>query len=636
MSGPIDDQTRIENEISSTEKLLNVIRGNDEKGRALTDDPPEHRPALGFKQKLQPFAQASHVGVEILRDRVNLVEARRRRSGWQIISASSTPMPEGMDIQNPDFPLFLKSLFLKLGNTKNKKIWTFLSPAKGETWTSQVPKIKKGLSNAAYWSARKDKAFEQDQFVFDYRICGQATEKQIPKFLADASIGSADGIREYKELFSKAGLRLHGITLPTFALENILHCCRKQSETEIIAVVYIGEDASCIDIHSPERIVFSRVVRTGKDSIIDSLRTGYSGKQPDEDSLVIETINETGKSHSLSMDRNQAMEVLGQLGNKTPGKSDLKEAAGLSQQNVFEMILPALERLVRQVERTIDYSVNVLYQPAPVRIIIFGAMEISPEITDFFSNQLAIPAHTPDLLSCRGIDADPKIFQAGFGLNIDMASAAGLAMPSKNTINFLHTAFDRDREKKAIFGTNVVAAACAFLFVLIAGYWWMCRHELNSLTNHNNQLKQEIESYEPKISSEDIITLADDIKENHEKLQKLSNRLLPVAALAEISRLTPDNIYLLKLQIKNNQNRDFKTKDKTSLLWMEGFVAGRSSDARAHLAEYMIALRKSALFKTVEIQTRQASLPEDVLKSGETYGFALRLTLKEVSDAPVA
>lgn len=625
-----------ENEISSTEKLLNVIRRNDGK----TDDLlPEKAPAGNGRRagrKWLPSRAKTYVGVEILRDSVNVVQTRRRRGTWEVLAAAPAPLPAGMTPESPEFPEFLKARMQQLHDPRSSEIWACLPPAKGEIWNVRAPRVKRGLSNAVYWSARREKAFAETECVFDYRITGETAEDRAPKLLAQACTAPAADIAGYRRMFSEIGYPLSGITLPAFALENLFSSKWIDPGQDTWAVVYIGDEASCIDIHSRDAILFSRVVKTGKESILDALGRNYTKAAVGEEAIEMEVPRQQGPEEDRpALGREESVRVLDQLrragsGQKTPGA-----LPGISGERVFEMILPALERLARQLERTIDHCVHSLHNPAPACVYIFGEVTFIAGLADFFGEQLGIAAEVPDLPAPDPTRATGGVLNPEPVLAPGLSCAAGLAMPSPKTINFLRTALDRDEEKKALRGTNFVAAACALLFVITAGYWGMSRHEIKELRAENHRLEKRLAQYTPRLQMADLDRLVEQIGAAGKELARFSNRLRPVAVLKEINRLTPPTVGLLSLKMETAPPGAESGRNRENAIRIEGFITGQTMNAEAHLASYLLRLRRSPLFETADIRgaAREKLHPAS---DTEAYKFTIRIVLKEARHAPVA
>ncbi|MCF8111874.1 MAG: hypothetical protein K9J85_10345 [Desulfobacteraceae bacterium] len=603
-----------EKELSSTEKLLKIIRSSDNGQEVSSADSADSGFSKRIKRGWIPSVSRDLVGVEIFRDTLNLVRMTKARNTWKAVFAASVSIPEGLSIDHADFPKFLK-YHLQSADIKQKTdIWACLPPSRGETWNVFVPKVKKGLTNAVYWSARKEKTFDENEYYFDYRIKEETNDKGIQKLSAEVCIASARDINLYKKIFSETGYPLKGITLPAYALENLFEHKWIDPGDDAYAVLYIGEDSSYIEIHGRHTTLFSRVIKTGRDSILDSVSMESKRQSPAQESSM-ESDGDSPEIPPEEQDltgRQQAAQILKQQG------------GDLSDENLFDMIRPALERLARQLERTIDHCVNVLNNPAPARIYICGGISFLPGLQDFFSEQLGIPAELLDIPEQESESG--KIFPDS-DQRLSLVSTAALAMPSVQTINFLHTAIDKDREKKALRNTNFVAALCALLFVLTACWWWSARHELEQTRTETAELEQQLEQYLPRLRAEDLATLAGELKGNRNRLRRYSRKLYPAAVLKEINQLTPGSVSLLTVRIGKETGGKDSGRKNTPALMVEGFINSDPSLYETNLTGYLLQLRRSPLFSDTTIVK---STPETLSNGDNVYSFTLNIDLEQV------
>ncbi len=581
-----------EKEITSTEKLLEVIRGSD----YGASRPPENTEPPGLMRRIRsgwfPSGSRGVTGVEIFRDTLNIVRINRDKSGSQPVYAARIDLPENIEIHHTDFPAFLKKQLSVADPFRKTDIWACLPPSRGETWNVLVPRVKKKLTNAVYWSARKERAFDENEYCFDYRITEEVIDKGIPKLMARVCIASLRDINLYRKIFSEAGYPIKGITLPSFSLENLFARRWVDPGNDAYAALYIGEDSSYIEIHGRRTTLFNRVIRTGRDSILDSFIAEYR-----------EQTHEGGGSGSSSSpeDRQKAARIL-------------KQQAELSGESLLDLIHPALERLARQLERTIDHSVNVLENPAPQQIYICGAISFLPGLSEFFSEQLGIMAVIMDVPEEQSAQVFPKGNERPC-----LVSTAGLAMPADNTVNFLYTAVDKDRERKAIRNTNFVAALCALLFVATAAWWWTARYELQQVHSETAELEEQLAGFNPRLTTDDLARLAGELREKKDELRRYSRKLYPVAVFRELSRITPGGIELLALRLESEQTAaSARNRRKEPLLMIEGFIRSGPS---------LLQLRRSSIFKNTSV----AGTRVDTLDTGETvYRFTLNMELTQI------
>ena len=627
-------------EISSTEKLLKVIRSSSDKGAPQPGRRERAGLFSGLREKLLPSGKSRDcIGVEIFRDAINLVRTSKTRARRVVVHAVSEPLPDGLAIDHPEFAHFLREQIEKCGPRPQKAdIWACLPASKGEMWSVRVPKVRKGLGHAVYWSARKEKSFNEAGHLFDYRITGETTEDGVQKRIAEVCIVPKADVDLYKTVFARAGFPLKGVTVPAFAAESLFYREVVEPGPEAFAVLFIGEESSWIDIHSEGRILFSRVIRTGRDSVIHSLMQEYQEQAGRDNEIVLTLEPETGgfseetavgppgeglsgSDEALTME--QAERILAGFATGSP------QPAGIfTFEQVFGMIEPVLERLARQLERTFDHSVNVLKNPAPASIYICGTLPILPRIVGYFGDQLGIRATLLDVLDTSMSHVSPELVIPEPGHRFSLVSTTGLAMPTPHAINFLRTASDRELENDARRTTNAVAAGCALLIALTAGYWWTSAQALNHPRAEVERLEQSLAAFSPRVDMEMLTRLAGQYREEQQAIGEYSRKLQPVAMINEISRVTPENIKLLGLTMSMGRPGENKGPDENHMLVVEGFVREGALDHHTVLAAYVRQLRRSPLVRDITVRRAEK---DHFLADGEVvYRFVLNIEFRKV------
>lgn len=617
-------------DISSTEKLLKAIRNRGEEDPFQVAD--SRRPGF-FKRTLQkclPGRTGDVLAVEISRDALNLVRSSPESlTGRKIVYAVAEPLPPGMNFDHTDFSAFIKERIQRSGAIAGKtEVWACLPASKGNIWGLKVPRVRKNLGNAVYWTAKKEKTFDDAETLLDYRIAGEAKENGTQKLLAEVSTVPRRELDRYKKLFSDIGFPLKGATLPAFALKNLFYTGIANPGQGTYAVLCIGEKTSSIDIHSKNRVLFSRVIRTGKDSVVDSLAAKYNphyGNGDADGEIVLPGAHEAGSEspkQPAPLSRQQAARILENF-DDAAAASDGR----LSPERIFAMIEPALERLARQLERTIDYSGNMLQNPPPEKLYICGCVSFLPGIAAFFGEHLDITAEVLDIFDPELPHVSADVVFSDLESRFSLASAAGLALPSEKIPDFLHTAFDRDRENHAMRSTNAVAAGCALLFLLTAGYWWYALHEQEQARAAVSARETQLAEISPHLDAAMLTKMAGETRQTQQTLVDYTRRLHVTAVINEINRLTPENIRMLNMTLEMDRPEAEARPASTGQLVLEGFIHRGSAGFDTDLAGYIRQLRRSPLIRDVVIRrtTMDASVAAD-----EVYRFIVRIDLERV------
>ena len=125
-----------------------------------------------------------------------------------------------------------------------------------------------------------------------------------------------------------------------------------------ICNLFIGKDWSRIAIFSEGNLILSREIKSGIQSMVDAIRAdidtepGLETNRPD-DLAVIESMSEKRPAY----DGEAAQDLLNRfIQERLSGDATVAPSV---KDDVYAMIVPAMERIVRQVERTVEhYALN--------------------------------------------------------------------------------------------------------------------------------------------------------------------------------------------------------------------------------------------------------------------------------------
>ena len=336
-------------DITSTEKLLDVIRSRKEDPPSPAGSPePEGRKGGLFKfaiphlPKLVSFKKKATVGIDIGHDYLRLVRTIRNYDGsWRILDQRKLALPPKTPGDAPEFSAFLKaSLASFCGSPKKTNLWATVSTAKVDVRHIRVPKVsKKQLSNVVYWTAKKEAPFDERELIFDFELQGEVIEQGIPKLAVMVYTAPRQEIDDVKLRFSRIGWSLTGISIIPFSIQNLFRTDWIPTQEGTIASLFIGNDFSRIDIYADGNLVMTRGIKAGLSSMLEALVDRFN-----------EVNTDPAAPPSLTLE--QGRKIVRSLSPDTPPLMKTDAGFGLPKETIFEMIEPALERLVRQVERT--------------------------------------------------------------------------------------------------------------------------------------------------------------------------------------------------------------------------------------------------------------------------------------------
>lgn len=264
---------------SSTEKLLRTIKGGG------TD-----KSGMGKARKASPVARASRkrsapvIGVDIAPDSLRLVKISRADGTPRLEGYWSVPYDDEKGSKSKDFPKFLSARLAEFkGSDRKAEVWSLVSSAQAEMFHIRVPKVPRAqLSETVYWSAQKEKAFKDHEYLMDYEVQNEIMDKGVPKIQVLVYMVPHEVVSKRKEMFAAAGIKPTGITISPIALQSLFRSELVTENGESCANIYIGRNWSRIDIFAKGNLVLSRGVNTGTSSLVSALAEAY------EDRIVCE------------------------------------------------------------------------------------------------------------------------------------------------------------------------------------------------------------------------------------------------------------------------------------------------------------------------------------------------------------
>jgi type IV pilus assembly protein PilM len=595
-------------DISSTEKLLELIRSDNQK--AYDDSDAEtQRSGLGrlksvFRNPI-PFRKATTVGVDLGHDDLKMVKVHRiSDTKFEMLDYTRVPFDPDIPRESEEFHQFLRPVLADFcGRAKNVDLWCTISSARVETRPLRIPKVPaKQLPNTVYWSYQKDAPFDENDKVFDFEILGDIDDGGTIKTDIMAYTAPLKEVKTLKDIFLKAGFPLTGVSIVPYAFQTLLRTRRIETDETNVSSLYIGRDWSRIDIFSDGNLMLSRGIKAGVRTMIEALRKGIEGSRL-ELSLVKTSETDTRRiravKRKLNLDFEKAQQhFFGLIHDPSIEIPDTNEIAA-REDNIFNMILPALERLVRQVERTLrHYSLN--YDNARVgKIYISSGVRPHQRILDYMGEELGIPTEAINPFASGSNFLTMVPWPDSVSEQSSFAPAMGMAL-SSNTItpNFLHTYKDREKEMRGQSVSRVILGFISVLIAICVGIVLWQDLQIRKKEAQRDFLEKKLASFNLRVDQNLILTLLDQYRAKNQAVLDLSKTYFDLAVISEITNLTPANILLLSISADLGKlpSEKGKNPDSPKILVLDGIIQGDRLNLESILAGYLMELNNSPLF----------------------------------------
>ena len=629
-----------QDELSSTERLLELIRGE---GHDAEEGFPSKNSESRLRQDLRraiSFGRSSiTVGVDLGHEDLKLVKAGRSSDKRiDLLDWARIPLDPEIPRSHPDFPKFLRQALLRfLAPHRVVDLWASIPSAQVETRYLKVPRVpQKQLANTVYWSYRKQSPFDEKETLFDFHVLGEAEEAGARRIAVMASIAPKSVIEETRELFARAGFPLAGISIVPFAIQNLMLAGRIPAYGGAVASLYIGRDWSRIDLFTENRLVLSRGVRAGIRTMVEALQHEIEqnwfelsvAKSPTSDPERIRAIKARLRQELEAAQTLFFPPVYGKPDVEKTSEPPSEKTLAVREERIYRMILPALERLVRQMERTFKNFALQFDNARVEKVYVSSGVKPHPSLVDYIGDELGLPV---ELLNPMRADEGLRFLkpppdspeeQSAF------APALGMALSSNAiTPNFLYTYKDREREarlrtlNRAVFGVFFLLMLCG------AGFAFWQDNELRAKELERLRLQKQLASFDVRVDKNLILNLAGKIRAQNQGIEEAGAHLLGLAVLGELANMTPPQVRLVAVNAKwenppaKAAAPGGKPPAPKKVLVLEGIVRGERADLEAELAAYLMALKNSPLFRKPSISRKTL----DVLDNRPVMRFTAQM-----------
>lgn len=609
-------------DISSTERLLRLIRNDGRSGEVpdTTGTSPSGTVKKGGTRGLLAKRSVS-VGVDIGPHELRLVKVRQPSGGrWELLDCRRVFIESEMSWSAPEFADFLRSELEKFcGSGRDVNVWALIRSDTVDVETIRIPKVgKKQLETAVYWTAKKNTVFDEKETILEFEVQGEVVEEGVAKLSVVICTASRREVEEVKIFFDDIGFPLTGLTAAPFALQNLFRT-DWMPLPDRMATLYMGDDSSRIDVFSEGNLVMTRGIRAGINSMADALLEEYA---------ISSTLHEGRGAGALEQSRapmniEDARDLVVSLGFDSPPPYGEADRFGLSKEEIFEMINPALERLLRQVERTLEHYTVILGNEGVNFIYVFSDAGVYRPVVDYVGGQLRVESDMLDPMAPENRSCGRIMGRTSTSQRASLTPALGLALSSlPRTPNLIFTHGDKERVANIRRVNRVIISAFAAVMLILVGiFFWMGtaidRKEV-TLAKLDQQLKRGTQAVED--ASRVMIS---EIRENRHVLHRFKERYWGVAVIGEITKLTPKDVSLLTIKAGVREDSGGEAQEVARGAAISGVVTGDPASRESVLAKYVLDLKNSRLFRKVVIDRNVVG----AFDAGEALHFNITIDL---------
>ena len=609
-----------DDEITSTEQLLTLIRKNDAKNDVVVETADNELP-----HNVNSDREKVTVGVDIRENEIRFVKIiSENKNSWKCIDCQRKQYTEvGEDSETLTPKSISNYLRAFIGDSSPFRIWAFVSSEKSDVKHIMIPKVQeKQLANTVFWKSKKEMGFDESLTYINYELIGDITQKGIGQTAVMVYTIPKQQIKSLKELFINAGYFLSGISTQEFSTQNLLRGDILSGSGDTIATLSIGHSYSKICVYRRGYLILIRKIKaclnSMSESLVERIKESYANEM------------QTDQMFSLDYARNLLLKNISQ----SSQAEIVDDENAIDQDQIFNGIFPAVERLARQIERTFQHF-NTLYSEDIIsHLYIEGAVSRFDMMTQFISKELDISVSSLDVVR-PGI---PQ-FVDYRAQNPDVSGeyftpVIGLAMSDykESAPNFLFDYLDKERMKlnarinKGIrIGLTIATILCFCLLLFQIFDSRQNKHEIKAL-------KEKLTASGPRVDQNLVLQEAARMKNLYKSQKKIAEKYLGLATITELIERNPNYLQLNRIRVDlgpiKTKKRRIKTKKRVII---EGMVFKEKAGQRGRdifetsLANYILYLEKSPIFINPSIREKSF---EHIDRYGEVLIFELQVQIQ--------
>jgi len=525
-------------------------------------------------------------------------------------------------------------------------VWVVLRSADLDLNVLSVPKLAGGkLDAAVYWTLQKEKKFAEAEYILDYLVMGPTADSKTPKLDVLTCLARRADVERLRDSFREAGTPLAGVTAIPNAFLGLYRRAGAPTGFTLAANIHVEPDFSAIGLYTKDHLLFSRFIRSGAgsmaDTLVDHFQEQAKPKTVPMDDLELPLPGAPAPSAptaaplTLQLDGIQAQALLRHVLLGAPKPDFATPGHLLTPTQMIDIIAPAIERLARQVERTLDYYASS-QQLRCDALHLSGDIFASNAIAQSLAGQLGF---TPVVFDATRIVKGGDTTAPDDRMSMAPALAAALSPVGKG-INLLSNYKVRTAQEAKRAVTSSLILGLAALMLVIGGGGLVLDKRVTAKHRELDTLKTQRASLGPAVDEATLLASVNLFKMRQQGLRETSARMLASAALAEISLRVPENVRILSLAVEypNAEGATAgaaKAQDPAKSapgaetangsVFVEGIVTGDKTQFDGTLSRFVLDLQTSPLFAAPTVN--ETGIKE--LGSGtQVLYFGMRLGVK--------
>lgn len=416
---------------------------------------------------------------------------------------------------------------------------------------------EKELNEAIKWEAKDNISCPIEEVSLGYEAGEEIEEAGIKKLNVKLAVCPNNTVEGLIKLLREAEIEPVSITEPPLAMEFL---ARRQNlnRQETTAIIDIGAEFTRIDILKNGLLMFHRKINCAGAAITKAMTSPL--------------VSEQGR---VELNAEDAEKIKIKYGIPTEVTSDLIEGR-ISASQLMSLARPAIERLLQEIERSLEYYREESGGDKVISAALFGGGAYLKGLVGFLQDGLGIFVSTGDPL--KGINVKKGIAEDTLSASSVLAVAIGAALSEGKGINLLPIELKqktvRTFEHAAV--ESVVAAVIVSLILTFIGMRIQSASYEKKIDAGNFELRTMLPQLETVLNYE---CLKDEISQRRALIDRaLSNIPTWNDVFRELSNKIPNEAVLTEMKMEDNE------------LFLKGEIHGTPKNREELLSNLIAAL----------------------------------------------
>jgi len=611
---------------------------------------PAKKPFWNRALSFGPAKNSAVLGVSMTAGRLSLAFV----SGGTITFSTRFPFGPDQAFGQKGFPAFLRTCLESVRDkAPQPRIWAILRSQDLDLNVLTVPKLSGAkLDAAVYWTQQKEKKFSEAEYVLDYVVLGTAKDSKDSRLDVLTCLARRVDVDTLRDAFREAGWGLEGITTLPSALQALYRLPGGPKGFALAANIHVEEDASTIGLYADGNLRFSRFIRSGTDSMAEAVMVHFQdlsrpASRPAQHSAELELpppgaalapqaegpagAGVEGGDPALlpPLDVMQAKSLMRHALLGGPVPKGVSPGHILGEAQMLGAIAPAIDRLAKQVERTLEFYATSHQLRCDV-VHCSGRIFRSTGVFEALAGQLGYPHLAFDATAM--LPSKPDAVSNIDRMALAPALAASLSAPDKG-INLLRTYKQRAAVQARQLVTRILLLGLAVSLVGLAAAGFVIEQKVGAHRKELAAAQRQLATLGPIIDEATLTRAVGQFAARQKSLREASSRLTAPVVLAELGRRVPAGLKLLNVTVDlgvppagpaapPSPGKPKAAAQSSDLVTLEGIVLGDKAELEPTLSRFVIELEASPLFSMPVVH--QTSL-KDLGAEGQVLHFVLHM-----------